>query len=276
MKEQTGFADVDGSGRSGELVDYLERVARHVGEFRRQGYDLMRLRPGDAVLDVGCGAGEVCVELAAIVGPEGRVAGVDLSEAMVEAARRTVAASGRTVELRAASIYNLPFADGEFAAVRAERVLQHLNDPEAALGEMLRVTKSGGRVVLSDPDHGQAGLALDDPVHRRIYEALQRAMTKMIVNPHSGTRLRGMVVRAGLGDVAQLVNSFAFDHPQFMQMFFVGERLAAATAAGEITEAEGAEFVAALAERHRAGTFFGSAIGYTVAGTKPESVAGSR
>ena len=99
------------------------------GDFRRQGYDLMRLRPGDAVLDVGCGAGEVCVELAAIVGARGRVAGVDLSEAMVEAARRTVAASGRAIELQPASIYELPFADGAFDAVRAERVFQHLDNP---------------------------------------------------------------------------------------------------------------------------------------------------
>lgn len=268
MKEQTGFADVDASGRSDALVDYLALVARHVGEFRRQGYELMRLRPGDAVLDVGCGAGEVCVELAAIVGATGRVAGVDLSQAMVEAARRTVAASGLSVELGAASVYELPFPDGAFAAVRAERVFQHLDDPEGALREMLRVTKPGGRVLVSDPDHGQAGLALDDPVHRRIYEALQRAMTRMIVNPHSGTRLHGMFVRAALRDIAQLVKSFAFDHPQFIQMFFVGERLAAAIAAGEITEQEGADFIAALEERHRAGTFFGSVIGYTVVGTK--------
>ena len=133
---------------------------------------------------------------------------------------------------------------------------------------MVRVTKPGGRVLVSDPDHGQAGLALDDLSHRRVYEALQRAMARMIVNPHSGTRLRGMVVRAGLRDVAQLVESFAFDHPQFTQMFFVSERLAAATAAGEITTQEGADFMATLEERHRAGTFFASAVGYTVVGTK--------
>ena len=122
--------------------------------------------------------------------------------------------------------------------------------------------------MVIDPDHGQAGIALDDPAHRRVYEALQRAMTRMIVNPHSGTRLRGMLVRAGLVDIAQLTKSFDFGYSPFMQMFFVDERLAAATAAGEITDAEGGNFVAALEERHRAGTFFSSAIGYTVVGTK--------
>ncbi len=268
MKEQTGFADVDGSGRADALVDYLGLVARHVGEFRREGYDLLRLRPGSAVLDVGCGAGEVCAELAARVGAQGRVAGVDLSAAMVEAARKVAAATGHAVELEVASVYELPFADGVFDAVRAERVFQHLDKPEAGLREMLRVARPGGRVMVIDPDHGQAGLALDDPAHRRVYEALQRAMTRMIVNPHSGTRLRGMLVRAGLVDIAQLTKSFDFGYPAFMQMFFVDERLAAATAAGEITDAEGRNFVAALEERHRAGMFFSSAIGYTVVGTK--------
>jgi hypothetical protein len=81
--------------------------------------------------------------------------------------------------------------------------------------------------------------------------------------------LRGMFVRAGLRDVQQLVKSFDFNHTEFMQMFFVHERIAAAAAAGEITAQEGKEFLAAIEERHRAGTFYGSAIGYTVAGTMP-------
>ena len=187
---------------------------------------------------------------------------------MVEAARRAVAASGQAVELRVGSVYALPFADDAFDAVRAERVFQHLDNPEAGLREMLRVTRVGGRVMVIDPDHGQAGLALDDAAHRRVFDAIQRAMARMIVNPHSGTRLRGMFVREGLAETAQSVKSFDFDHPAFMQMFFVGERLAAAVAAGEITEEEGRKFVAAMEERHRAGTFFASAIGYNVAGTK--------
>jgi ubiquinone/menaquinone biosynthesis C-methylase UbiE len=268
MKEQTGFADVDGSGRPEELVDYLELVAKHVKPFRDEGLAELRLRPGAAVLDVGCGAGEVCVDLAVRVGPHGRVAGIDPSQTMIDTAQRAAKAAGRAVELEVGSIYALPFADGAFDAVRAERVFQHLEDPEAGLREMLRVTRAGGRICVTDPDHMQAALGLDDPAHRRVYEALLRAMKAMIVNPHSGSRLRGMLVRAGLVEVTQAVNSFDFDYPTYMPMFFVHERLAMATDAGEIAAEEGAAFLAELAARHRAGTFFGSAVGYNVAGTK--------
>ncbi len=268
MKEQTGFSDVDASGRSAELVDYLALTAGHVTEIRRSGYEMLRLLPGSAVLDVGCGAGEVCVELAACVGRNGKIAGIDLSQTMVDAARKAALASGHAIDLRVGSAYALPFADGEFDAVRCERVFQHLDDPERALREILRVTRSGGRVMVTDPDHGQAGLGLDDPTHRRVYNAIQRQLLDMIVNPHSGTRLRGMLVRAGLVDVSLAGFVLELEQPAYVKMFFVSERLAKAVAAGDITDDESSDFLAALEERHRAGTFYGNAVGYSVAGTK--------
>lgn len=268
VKEQTGFSDVDASGRSGELVDYLALTAEHVAEIRRSGHETLRLQPGAAVLDVGCGAGEVCVELVARVGPRGKVAGIDLSQAMVDAARKAAVASGHAIDLRVGSAYALPFADGEFDAVRCERVFQHLDDPERALREILRVTRSGGRVMVSDPDHGQAGLGVDDPAHRHIYNAIQRQLLQMIVNPHSGTRLRGMLVRAGLAEVSLAGFVLELEQPAYVKMFFVSERLAAAVGAGDITDDESRNFLATLEERHRAGTFYGNAVGYSVAGTK--------
>lgn len=268
VNEQTGFSDVDASGRVRELVDYLTLTAGHVTEIRRKGYEMLRLKPGAAVLDVGCGAGEVCVELAARVGPTGHVAGIDLSAAMVDAARAAATASGHAIDLRVGSAYALPFADGDFDAVRCERVFQHMDDPEAALREILRVTRSGGRVMVLDPDHGQAGLGLDEPTHHRVYRAIQRQLVQMIVNPHSGTRLRGMLVRAGLVDVSVAGFVLELEQPAYVKMFFVGERLAKAVAAGDITDEESSNFLAALEERHRAGTFYGNAVGYSVAGTK--------
>ena len=86
---------------------------------------------------------------------------------MIEAARRAAAAAGRDIDLRVASAYQLPFPDQSFDVVRAERVFQHLAEPDAALTEMLRVTRIGGQVMLVDPDHGQASVAVDDPGERK-------------------------------------------------------------------------------------------------------------
>ena len=67
-------------------------------------------------------------------------------------------------------------------------MFQHLEDPDAALREMLRVTRRGGRVLLMDPDHGQASVAVDDARQRRVFEAARRSLLTLIVNPHSGVR----------------------------------------------------------------------------------------
>ena len=68
----TGFSDVDGSDRADELVDYLALLAAHLAEVRREGHALLRVGPGSTVLDVGCGAGDACVELPASSATRGR------------------------------------------------------------------------------------------------------------------------------------------------------------------------------------------------------------
>ncbi len=75
--------------RSAGYVDIqaLERLAERLRPLKRRTYDLMRVSPGDRVLDVGCGPGLDTVELAALVGPEGGVVGVDLDEEMIAAVR---------------------------------------------------------------------------------------------------------------------------------------------------------------------------------------------
>jgi SAM-dependent methyltransferase len=266
--QQTGFSDVDASQRSGELVDYLVAVAVRMADIRREDYEQLLLRDGAAVLDVGCGAGEVCVELAARVGPRGHVSGVDPSEAMIAAAKRAVASSGRSIELSVGSVYKLPFADASFDAARAERVFQHLEDPDAGLREMLRVVRPGGRVMVIDPDHSQGGIALDDPAHRRAFGASLRAQLMMIVNPCSGTRLRGMFVRAGLAQIEQIIRSVELSHSEYMHAMFMHDRLGAAVDAAEITVAEAKALSAELEQRDRAGTFFTNVISYSVVGTK--------
>jgi SAM-dependent methyltransferase len=267
-RSTSGFSDVDASEDPEDLVGYLGLLATVVGDLRREGYALAGLKAGQAVLDVGCGAGEVCVELHGVVGPAGRVTGVDLSSAMIDAARAAAARAGLAIDLCVASAYQLPFPDGSFDIVRAERVFQHLEDPEAALREMMRVTRRGGQVLVVDPDHGQASLALDDPAHRRVFEHLRRTMLSMIVNPHSGVRLRPMLRRAGLLEVRQRVQPLEIPHAAFGRAFFLDRLLEKSIADGALTAAEGDAFVSELAARAQRAEFQALTFGYSVVGTR--------
>jgi ubiquinone/menaquinone biosynthesis C-methylase UbiE len=269
MNRQIGFSDVDTSERAGELVAYLGRLSELLAGIRRKDYPRLGLGPGSSVLDVGCGAGEVCVELGGLVGTEGRVCGVDLSETMVEAARVAARNAGASIELRVASAYSLPFDDTSFDAVRAERVFQHLDDPDRALAEMQRVAKPGGRILVMDPDHSQHGISLETELHCRVHDASRAALMRMITNPRVGTRLLGMFRRAGLADVQQVVHVAEMGFSDYVHGTFLAERLASAVREGDVTEEEAREFLAGLTAQHEQGTFYANAVGYTVVGTRP-------
>lgn len=262
------FSDVDATGNSDYFIQYLGQAAALLATLRREDLDQIGLQSSASVLDVGCGAGEVCVELARRVGPTGRVVGVDVSHAMVEAARKSAAAAGVPLEFQVASAERLPFADQSFDVTRAERVFQHLANPVSALAEMTRVTRVGGQVTIFDPDHGQCGIALDDPADRATWETLRTRFLKSIANPHSGTRLAGMMKAAGLAIVRVQGRFLQMGYPDFRLAFALNDQLAAAVQDCAISQQQANAFQASLESRHAIGTFFTNAICYTVVGKR--------
>jgi len=112
--------------------------------------------PGDLALDVGCGTGRALPALAAAVGPGGRVLGVDVTPAMLDAAR----AAGRDgcATLLLADARRLPLPDAAAGLVFAAGLVHHLPDPAAGLTELARVTRPGGSLVIFHPS-GRAALA---------------------------------------------------------------------------------------------------------------------
>jgi ubiquinone/menaquinone biosynthesis C-methylase UbiE len=119
---------------------------------RKSTVKAARLKAGEAVLDVGCGTGDLTLRAARRVGADGRTAGIDASPDMIKIARRKAAKKGRDVDFRVAPIEDLPFADGEFDAALSSFMLHHLPDDLKlrGLAEVRRVLKPGGRLVVVD------------------------------------------------------------------------------------------------------------------------------
>ncbi len=114
----------------------------------------MNIPPGGIALDVGSGPGNVTASLARAAGPGGLALGVEISESML--ARAVRAEAGPQVGFLRADAQRLPFRDNIFDAVTALAVLQLIPHPAAALAEMARVLKPGGRLAVMVPTAGSS------------------------------------------------------------------------------------------------------------------------
>ena len=114
-------------------------------------FSLGEIEPGERVVDVGCGAGLDSLIAAGKVRPEGVVIGVDMTPAMLEKARRGASQAGLTnVEFRQGYGEAMPVPDGWAGLVISNGVLNIIPDKAAALGEMARVLRPGGRLQIGD------------------------------------------------------------------------------------------------------------------------------
>ena len=114
-------------------------------------FSLGELRPGERVVDAGCGAGMDSLIAAKKVGPDGRVIGVDMTQSMLEKARQGAKEAGlKNVEFREGYAEELPIVDGWADVVISNGVLNLMPDKSAALEEMSRVLKPNGRLQIGD------------------------------------------------------------------------------------------------------------------------------
>jgi demethylmenaquinone methyltransferase / 2-methoxy-6-polyprenyl-1,4-benzoquinol methylase len=129
-----------------DLLNSLMTAGLH-HSWRKRAADKAEVAPGDAVLDVCCGTGDLAFELARRVSPGGHVIGCDFSEPMLDLAREK-AAENAPVRFEWADALNLPYDDGRFDAVTVGFGVRNFADRDRGLREMARVLKPGGRLVI--------------------------------------------------------------------------------------------------------------------------------
>jgi ubiquinone/menaquinone biosynthesis C-methylase UbiE len=261
----SGFSAVDGTLDPAELIAYLDEADRAplIVDLRARIADALKLCPGEAVVDVGCGTGTALFELAERVGDDGRAVGVDASAEMVAVAEQRRSSS---VEVICASATALPFDEGAFDAYRVERVYQHLDEPRLALAEARRVLRSGGRLVLAEPDW--EGLVLDEPE-----PALLRRATTAVVAARSGStvgrRLRRLLVEGRFDEVRveavmSTVTEFAFAEPLILRPILEQGRML-----GVLDDSEVAALLQELQGRDERGGFFLALPTFIASATRP-------
>jgi SAM-dependent methyltransferase len=188
------FEDVDGQAEPTEWIRVLDVVRDEpaYAAYKRRVRELLAPRPGRTYLEIGCGTGDDALALARASGAA--VVATDSSHAMIAEARRRGLDDARVADAHA-----LPFADASFDGAWADRTFQHLADPAAALAELVRVTRPGGRIVVADPDYSNQAVAAVD---RQLADRVLRVRTEhSIRNATLAHRFGELFRAAGLDDV---------------------------------------------------------------------------
>jgi SAM-dependent methyltransferase len=127
-------------------------------------------RPGNRILDVGCGEGLAEVEIGRLHISQLRLFGVDLVPSKVAAARQETLSHNQRVGFAAADARCLPFKDGVFDSLYSVAVLQHIDEVDTAVAEFARVTRAKGRVLAVEPDNTARYGFSSTPMGRRAFE----------------------------------------------------------------------------------------------------------
>ena len=217
------YSSVDNATDVVGALDWQDRINQwpQIAAYKQRSLALVSRR--NRVLDIGCCTGQDLLALG------DRAIGADASAAMC------VRAASRGATVVQSNGEALPFPEGAFDAVRADRVIQHLLDPSAAIAEMVRVTRPGGLVVICDPDQESLVIALPG-VHPSLTAAVKRL--RRDVGYRNGTyvtRLPAMLHDLGLTEIT--VDSFpllltnpddAFGLPNWPRFFSRGDETEAA------------------------------------------------
>jgi ubiquinone/menaquinone biosynthesis C-methylase UbiE len=195
--QQTDYI-IRGGIEGRERLRILSRVMQptSLALLRRAG-----IRPGMECLDLGCGAGDLTLDLARMVGDEGRVVGTDIDEAKLAAAREQAAEHRlANVEFHANDITATDM-EPDFDLVHARFLLSHLSNPSAALSRIRNALRPGGIVIVEDVDFRGHFTHPECPALSRYVELYTQCARRRGADANIGPRLPGLLEEAGFENV---------------------------------------------------------------------------
>ncbi len=253
-----------------ETGERLERAyaARDIVRRRAIVYEALRPLSGQRILDDGCGPGFYVAELAEKVGPDGFVVGVDQSPDMLGlAAARSAGRSN--VEFREGEATALPVQDEEFDAAVAVQMLEYLTDVDAALAELYRALRPGGRLALWDIDWSTVSWHSGDPDRmQRVLDAWDHHLADPVLPRTLGARLS----TTGFEDVA--ADGYAFVSTSLSTEEYAGAIFplfeSYLLASPALAEGEAAAWAAEQRELDERGAFFFASVQFCFSASKPK------
>jgi ubiquinone/menaquinone biosynthesis C-methylase UbiE len=230
-------------------------------------YEVLGITRGSSVLDVGCGTGDDVVNLYKIVGPEGRVVGIDDSADLIAEAKTRVERAGVSVELYVGDAHELTqFSDNCFDATRAAAVFHHLESPEKALREMIRVTKPGGLIVIAEVDWET--LVVDHPNITLTRRIMHHHCDDKHRNGWIGRQLARLFKQAQL-DVYIIPAAIVVPSYNLANLIFGLENLVKKMQVeGSVSQQDADEWLSVAKSLDEQGLFFASVTGFIVMGKK--------
>jgi ubiquinone/menaquinone biosynthesis C-methylase UbiE len=236
---------------------------RGIQESKRLMLERIALAPGEAVLDVGCGPGTDVFGMVGLVGPAGRVVGLDASEVMIAEARRRAEELDLPMTFEVGEVHALPFPDATFDVSRAARLLEHLPAADPALTEMVRVTRPGGRIAVFDFDWDTM---IIDHRDKEATRTIVLSYSDSIRNGWIGRQLPRLFKEQRL-QLVSIDTVQVFPHYALAELF-LGGHLAALQTNGTLAASRAREWWEDLRQAEEQGTLLISFTAFIVVGSK--------
>jgi ubiquinone/menaquinone biosynthesis C-methylase UbiE len=239
-----------------EMARRVEAIYRTDDAIRRRRIVLeaLHLRTGERVLDIGTGPGFVAYEMAHLIGASGQIVAIDASEPMLRLARQRCAEMPH-VQFKTGDALRLPVPDESFDVAVSVQVYEYVREVDAALAEMYRVLRPGGRAAIVSTDwKAIAWNATDESRMQRVLSA----WTEHCAHADLPRTLRSKLISAGFSvDRHQVIpqfnpiydpNTYSYPLIEVIRAFVVGRQ--------GLTEAETAEWAEDLRRLGEQGNYF--------------------